>query len=138
MPHNPPMTISPTFPLVSVIVVVADSGALTRESVARALASPLAVECILVDNASSDSIPQALEGEYAGDDRFRVLYNGANLGFGPAVNRGAELVRGEYLLVLNPDCLLEPDTLPRLVDVLAADPRNGLVGAVVHDDTGTH
>ncbi len=130
------MTISPASPLVSVIVVVADSGALTRESVARALATPLAVECILVDNASSDSIPQALGGEYADDDRFRVLYNGANLGFGPAVNRGAALARGEHLLVLNPDCLLEPDTLPRLLDVLAADPRNGLVGAVVCDSDG--
>ena len=130
------MTISPTSPLVSVIVVVADSGALTRESVARALATPLAVECILVDNASSDSIPQALEGEYADDGRFRVLYNGANLGFGPAVNRGAALARGGHLLVLNPDCLLEPDTLPRLLDVLAADPRNGLVGAVVCDSDG--
>ena len=130
------MTISPASPRVSVLVVVADSGALTRESVARALATPLAVECILVDNASSDGIPQALEGEYAGDDRFRVLYTGANLGFGPAVNRGAALARGDYLLVLNPDCLLEPDTLPRLLEVLAADPRNGLVGAVVCDSAG--
>lgn len=115
---------------VSIIVVTADSGVSSRACVARALASCAPVEVIVVDNASRDGVPQALERAFAGDPRVRVIYNGANLGFGPAVNRAARQARGDALLILNPDCLLEPGTLPRLLAVLDAHPDAGIVGAV--------
>lgn len=123
-------------PRVSVIVVAADSGATLLECAARALASDAVAEFVLVDNASNDGMPEALERAYAGDARVRVLRNGANLGFGPAVNRGAAQAGGEALLVLNPDCLLERDTVARLLAVLDAEPDAGLVGAVVCDAGG--
>src|SRR6185437_4128369 len=121
---------------VSIVIVAADSGAGVRECVVRALASTLPVEIVLVDNASRDGVPQAIAREHAGDDRVRVLFNDANLGFGPAVNRGAKLARGDALLVLNPDCMPEQDMLPRLLDALRAHPRAGVVGAVVCDAGG--
>lgn len=123
--------------LTSVIVVVADSGAGVRECVARALASSVPVELIVVDNASRDGVPQALARAYANDERVRVLYNRRNLGFGAAVNVGARTARGAALLVLNPDCLLETDTLARLLAVLDAHANAGLVGAVVCAADGT-
>lgn len=122
---------------VSVIVVVADSGAGVRECVARALASTVPVEMILVDNGSRDGVPQAIARAYENDDRVRVLYNRKNLGFGPAVNAGARAARGNALLVLNPDCMLEPATLTRLLAVLRAHPDAGIVGAVVCAEDGT-
>lgn len=124
-------------PTVSILIVAADSGASLRECVARALASSgVTVEVILADNASRDGVPQAIQGEYADDPRVRVLFNDTNIGFGPAVNRGAALARGESLLVLNPDCLLESDTLARLLDVHRASPGAGVIGAVVVDESG--
>src|SRR5690348_14899388 len=101
-------------PVVSIVVVAADSGAGLRDCVARALASSVPVEIILVDNASSDGVPQAIASECRKDSRVRVVFNGVNLGFGPAVNRGAKLANADALLILNPDCLLEPDTLAKL------------------------
>lgn len=118
------------------IVVAADSGPSLLACAARALAGGVAVEFVLVDNASADGMPEALERAHAGDARVRVLRNGANLGFGAAVNRGAAQARGEALLVLNPDCMLERDTLARLLAVLDAEPDVGLVGAVVCDADG--
>ncbi|HEX7113478.1 MAG TPA: glycosyltransferase family 2 protein [Mizugakiibacter sp.] len=123
-------------PRVSVVVVAADSGATLLECAARALASDAVAEFVLVDNASGDGMPEALERAHAGDARVRVLRNSANLGFGPAVNRGAVLASGEALLVLNPDCMLERDTVARLLAVLDAQPDAGLVGAVVCDADG--
>lgn len=120
----------------SVLIVSADSGAGLRECVARALASSVSAEVILIDNASRDGVPQALAHEYANDPRVHVTFNGANLGFGPAVNRGAKLANADALLVLNPDCLLEPDTLAKLLDVLHAHPQAGVIGAVVCDAGG--
>jgi len=122
--------------LTSILIVAADSGAPLRECVARALASSVPVEVILVDNASRDGVPQALARAYERDERLRVIYNHANLGFGPAVNVGAREAQGDALLVLNPDCLLEKDTLARMLDVLHAHPDAGVIGAVVCDADG--
>ena len=123
--------------LTSILIVAADSGASLRECVTRALASGVPVEVVIADNASSDGVPQAIARAHESDERVRVVYNHANLGFGPAVNIAARAARGEALLVLNPDCLLEADTLARLLDVLGAYPDAGVVGAVVCDDDGT-
>ncbi|QWT20362.1 glycosyltransferase family 2 protein [Bacillus sp. NP157] len=120
--------------LTSVIIVLADSGPFTRECVDHALASDRPVEVILVDNGSEDGVPEALDRAYAADDRVRVIYNRANLGFGPAVNRGAVHANGKRLLVLNPDCLVEPDTLSRMTAYLGV--HTGIVGAVVEDAQG--
>ena len=121
---------------VSVVIVAADSGASLRDCAARALAGSATTQVILVDNASTDGVPQSIERDSANDPRVRVVYNDANLGFGAAVNRGAQFARGDVLLVLNPDCLLEADTLARLLDVLRTHPRAGVVGAVMVDDRG--
>jgi GT2 family glycosyltransferase len=122
--------------LTSVVIVAADSGASLRECVTCALASRVPVEIIVVDNASRDGVPQAMARAHDGDERVRVVYNHANLGFGPAVNVGAREARGDTLLVLNPDCMLQSDSLAALLDVLHAHPGAGLVGAVVCDVDG--
>lgn len=122
---------------VSVIVVCADSGASLRDCVRRALSSSVPLELILIDNDSSDGTPQSVEQAHAAEPRLKVIYNRANLGFGPAVNRAAAVARGERLLVLNPDCLLEPETLAHMLDILDAHPDAGIVGAVVCAADGT-
>ena len=128
-------SLSSVLPL-SVIVVAADSGPSLRDCVRRVLACDVPLEMILVDNASSDGIPQAIARAHESDERLHVLYNHANLGFGPAMNRGAAKSRGKSLLILNPDCLVDNDTLHRLLGLLATHPRAGVIGAVVCDEQG--
>jgi len=123
-------------PRLSVIVVSADSGPTLRDCVRQVLASELPLEMLLIDNGSTDGIPQALERAFEQEPRLQVIYNHANLGFGPAVNRAAAHARGETLLVLNPDCLVEEADLRRLLAVLHDNPKAGLVGAVVCDADG--
>jgi GT2 family glycosyltransferase len=123
-------------PQVSVIIVSADSGPSLRDCVKSVLACTTPLEVLLIDNASSDSIPQAIARARESDPRFKVIYNHANLGFGPAVNRAAAQAHGEALLILNPDCLITQESLQRLLDVLASEKKAGLVGAVVCDAKG--
>lgn len=113
------------------IVVSADSGPALRECVRSVLASTLSLELILVDNASNDGMPPAIERAYEHDPRLKVIYNHRNLGFGPAVNLAAKQAHGHALLILNPDCMLRDDDLGRLLAVLAGHPKAGLIGAVV-------
>ncbi len=123
-------------PAVSIPIVTADSGEGVRECVARAIASSVPVEVILIDNASRDGVPRAIAREYADDPRVRVVCHGANLGFGPAVNRGAKLANADTLLILNPDCMLERDTIAALLEVQRTHPDAGVVGAVVCHENG--
>lgn len=127
---------SPFALLLSVIVVSADSGPQLRECIRRVLASDVSLELLLIDNASTDGVPQAIDRAFATDPRFKVTYSRSNLGFGPAVNLGASQARGHAVMMLNPDCMLEPGDLQRLLDILADQPRAGLIGAVVVDEQG--
>ncbi|GLQ47712.1 glycosyl transferase [Dyella lipolytica] len=120
----------------SVIVVSADSGPSLRDCVNSVLACTVPLELVLIDNASSDGVPQAIARAHESDHRLKIIYNRANLGFGPAVNRAAEQSRGQALLILNPDCVLKEPALQRLLEVLATEPKVGLVGAVVCDGKG--
>jgi GT2 family glycosyltransferase len=76
-------------------------------------------EVILVDNASSDRTAQAA---HAADSSIRLIENPQNLGFAAAVNQGAQLARGRWLALLNPDAFAEPDWLARLAAAADANP----------------
>jgi GT2 family glycosyltransferase len=118
--------------LTSIVIVAADSGPLLRESVAAALASTAAVEVVLVDNASSDGEAAAL----AADSRLRIVANARNIGFGPACNQGAALARGDALLFLNPDCMIETETVTQLRSIAAANAAIGLLGIDIRSPDG--
>jgi hypothetical protein len=124
-------------PVASIIIVSADSGAGLRECVVRALASSVPVEVILVDNGSGDGVPREIARGCANDPRVRVIFNDANLGFGPAINRGAKLAGAAALLILNPDCMLEAETVERMLAIACEHPHASVIGAVVCDADGT-
>ncbi len=122
--------------LTSIVVVSADSGPLLDVCIDSALTSDTSIEVVLVDNGSTDGAADRAEARFLDHQRFRVLRNGANLGFGPACNRGAAIAGGDLLLFLNPDCRLAESTVSRLRACLESDARIGLLGARVLDANG--
>ncbi len=124
--------------LTSVIVVTADSGPIAVQCIDRLLTSTVPIELVVVDNASCDDQIEHIQSRFGADARLRVLRNSANLGFGPACNQAANLAHGDWLLILNPDCLVEPDTIARLREVAASLPQSGILGvrAVSPDGRG--
>ncbi|HEX4966768.1 MAG TPA: glycosyltransferase family 2 protein [Thermoanaerobaculia bacterium] len=69
-------------------------------------------ELLVVDNGSSAPLPSGLN----------VLQPGRNLGFAGGANAGAELARGEIVLILNPDAVPEAGALESLLEGFAAWP----------------
>ena len=96
------------------------------------------MEIIVSDNASMDGSVDRIAATFADDSRVRILHNARNLGFGTACNRAAAVAAGDVLLILNPDCRLETDTIRRLHDVIASDDHIGIVGATIVDGAGVY
>lgn len=122
--------------VVSIIVVTANSGDILLDCIARVLASVMPIELIVSDNASHDGSIERLENRYAQETRLHIVKNNQNLGFGAAVNRAAKLSMGHHLLILNPDCLIEPDMLEQLTVVASQYSDAGLLGVSVCDALG--
>ncbi len=122
--------------LTSVIVVTANSGPISLRCIARLLASTAPIALTVVDNASDDGRIEAIAGKYGTDPRLCIQRNIKNIGFGPAVNQAAAASHGEWLLVLNPDCLVEPDTIAKLSSIAQSQPRMGIIGVRIVDHDG--
>jgi len=71
----------------------------------------LAMEVLVVDNASADGTAGVVR---AGEPAARVVETGDNLGYAKAVNRGIRESGGEFVLVLNPDCVVAEGALAAL------------------------
>ncbi len=123
-------------PAVSVIVVNYNAGPLLADCVTAVLASSVAVEIIVSDNGSVDDSLDRVKTLCRQDPRLTILEHGANLGFAKANNRALPLACADYLLFLNPDCLIAPDTLARLAGFLDRRPDVGMAGCLVLDPDG--
>jgi N-acetylglucosaminyl-diphospho-decaprenol L-rhamnosyltransferase len=126
-------------PRVSVIIVTYNSA----DDIAACLAAVAAQtevehQVIVVDNCSQDGTPAVLQQHHG----IELLLNPQNVGFAAAVNRAAAVAAGDYLLLLNPDAVLRPQALQRLVayldqhrDVGIAAPRLFTADGRLRDNT---
>jgi len=111
--------------LVSVTVVTHNSGPFIGRCLDAVFRQEYeALEVIVVDNASQDDSRRVL-GQY--QDRIRLIENSRNTGFAAAQNQAIAASRGEWILTLNPDVLLQPTFIARLVEAGGLDHRVGSV-----------
>ncbi len=89
-------------------------------------------EVIVIDNASSDGSVEELPAL----DGITVRRAHRNLGFGRGVNQALRSVATDYVLVINPDCLIVPSALVRLIEELDAHPEAAMVSGRVFDMSG--
>jgi hypothetical protein len=72
--------------------------------------SPLSVQWLFIDNASTDGSKVNLKNTTSS---VSVIFNDVNVVFGPANNQAVQLLQGRYALLLNTDAFVAPDTLTK-------------------------
>jgi len=87
--------------------------------------SDVPVEVVVVDNGSTDGSAAAVTAEFP---KATVLVEKKNLGYGRAANIGLERCQGRFVLLLNPDVTVDPQSVGRLSDFLMTRPEAGAVG----------
>ncbi|NNF58675.1 MAG: glycosyltransferase [Rhodothermaceae bacterium] len=123
-------------PDVSVIIVnynVREFLEQALESVAEASAG-LCVETFVVDNDSADGSVAMVQERFP---EVHVIANETNVGFARANNQAIREARGRHLLILNPDTLLQENTLQKLVRFMDTHPEAGAAGCRILNPDGT-
>lgn len=86
----------------------------------------LILEVYVVDNNSSDKTVEMIRAEFK---EVELIVNNKNQGFAYANNQALNLVRGEYILLLNPDTEILSNSLPRAVKFMSDNSNCGAMGA---------
>jgi GT2 family glycosyltransferase len=90
------------------------------------------MEVFVVDNNSVDG-SLAMLRRFPG---IRLIANRENVGFSKANNQAIREATGEYVLLLNPDTVVEEDTFRQCLEYMDAHPDAGGMGVKMLDGTG--
>lgn len=101
-------------------------------SVRRALQG-IEGEVFVVDNNSVDGSLKMLAQKFP---EVKVIANKENVGFSRANNQAIRISTGEYVLLLNPDTVVEDDTFAKCIDFMDSHPDAGGLGVKMVDGKG--
>jgi N-acetylglucosaminyl-diphospho-decaprenol L-rhamnosyltransferase len=118
---------------ISVVLVSFRTPQFLRDCLMQLSSEPAVAQVIVVDNASGDDSAALVEREFPDVELVR---NSKNVGFARAVNQALPHCRGELVLLLNPDTVLDQGAIDELVRQLNAQPRIAAVGPAIRHSSG--
>lgn len=89
----------------------------------------------VVDNNSVDDSVRMVQEKFP---NVHLIANKHNPGFAIANNQAIRESRGEYVLLLNPDTLVEEDTFRKCIDFMDTHPEAGALGVKLIDGSGKY
>ena len=92
-------------------------------------------EVIVIDNASIDDSQNYIPNSFS---EVHYVYNKKNIGFARANNQGIKLAKGEFILLLNPDTLVQEDTLRLSLEYMEKNEDCGALGVRMIDGSGSY
>lgn len=121
---------------IAAIVVSYQSAETIGACLERLRAAEGVAQIRVIDNASSDGTLEIVQRHALADARVRFIANPDNPGFGTGCNQGTDASDAPWLAFVNPDCMVETDTLARMRAHAQACAREALLGADLVDEAG--
>ncbi|MEO0310851.1 MAG: hypothetical protein RIQ89_508 [Bacteroidota bacterium] len=90
-------------------------------------------EIIVIDNNSVDGSMAMMRNSFP---HIKCIVNKDNRGFSVANNQGIKIASGEYILLLNPDTVVEEDTFKKCIEFMDSHPEAGGLGVKMIDGAG--
>jgi N-acetylglucosaminyl-diphospho-decaprenol L-rhamnosyltransferase len=123
-------------PDVSVVVVHYETPKLLDEcmyAIRRSIGT-VGIEVFVIDNASNGFSAASFRSAFP---EVHLIQEPANVGFAKASNEGLRRASGRYLLLLNPDAVVSPDTLSQMVSYMDTHPDVGCATCKVLLENGS-
>ena len=89
---------------------------------------------LVIDNFSQDQATEIIQKTFL---KLTVIKNSKNLGFAVAVNQGARIAKGEYLVFLNPDTVIKKNCIEEMLRFIKKKKDAGVVGCRVLNPDGS-
>jgi GT2 family glycosyltransferase len=99
----------------------------------RKASKNVSTEIFVVDNNSVDGSVQMVRNKFP---EVQLIENKKNTGFSYANNQAIRISKGEYILLLNPDTVVEEDTFEKVVAFMDVHPDAGGLGVKMLDGKG--
>lgn len=115
-------------PVITLVIVTFRSKQELPACLESVLASNVSVKVVVIDNDSRDGTLELAQSYSARFPNVIAFSSGANLGLAAANNLVLPHLEGKYLGILNPDTVVEPDTLSTLIEELETRGDVGVVG----------
>lgn len=113
-------------PLVSVIILNYNGREFLNDCLESVLTSDYEnLEVLLADNASSDDSLNKAKERFGNNPRLRIIYNSENLLYTGGNNAGIKAAKGDYLVILNNDTLVDRRWLKESIPLMQADEHIG-------------
>ena len=110
-------------PHVSICIPAFNNASMVGDAIRSARAQTyVSLEILVLDNHSTDATPQAIASAAEEDTRVLVVRHKQNLGMSGNFNAGLSMARGDLMLILCADDLLDPECIERLAGELDAAP----------------
>ena len=93
----------------------------------------IACEVFVVDNNSVDGSVTLIKEKFP---QINLIVNKTNTGFSVANNQAIKLAKGEYVLLLNPDTVVQEDTFTKILAFMDSHPEAGGLGVKMLDGQG--
>lgn len=93
----------------------------------------LTAEVFVVDNNSIDGSVEMVKSRFPA---VHLIANSKNVGFSCANNQAMRIAQGEYILLLNPDTVVEEDTFSKCIQFMDEHPEAGGLGVRMIDGKG--
>lgn len=100
----------------------------------RKASEGIPTEVFVVDNASRDGSAEMVRSKFP---EVQLIENAENVGFARANNAALRRARGKFLLLINPDTVVQEDTFHAMIAFFRAHPDAGLAGCRVIKPDGT-
>jgi len=121
---------------VGVAMVSYQTGPVLMAAIDAVLADPMVERLVIADNGNPPVTRAQLAERAAAEPRLLVIQGQGNIGFAAGCNLAARHLEQDYLLLLNPDCILPAGGAALLRDELKGRERPALLGAVMVDEEG--
>ncbi len=101
----------------------------------RKASRDIGCKVFVVDNNSADGSCSMVRSEFP---EVKLIMNNVNRGFSAANNQALKIAEGKFILLLNPDTIVEEDTFKKCISFMDSHPDAGIVGVRMIDGKGRY
>ena len=120
----------------TLIIVTYKTGSVLGECLAAAGRAEGVGDIVIVDNGNPAAESETIDAFAAQNSKVHIVRGQGNVGFAKACNLGVAQARGDPLVFVNPDVVLNLDAIAGITAALGAAPPPAVVGGDLRDDEG--